>query len=78
MHFVASLDAVPAVRSLVTFIRLPLCAPRNPELNFAAMARGMGVPASTATTCEELADQFCKALAEPGPHVIEALVPSAF
>jgi acetolactate synthase I/II/III large subunit len=49
----------------------------NPEMNFVAMARGMGVPASTARTSEELADQFSKALKEPGPHLIEALVPSA-
>ena len=49
----------------------------NPDMNFVAMARGMGVPASTATTSEELADQFSKALKEPGPHLIEALVPSA-
>ena len=49
----------------------------NPDMNFVAMAQGMGLPASTATTCEELADQFSKALKEPGPHLIEALVPSA-
>ena len=48
----------------------------NPDLDFVAMARGMGVPASTATTCEELAEQFTTALTEPGPHLIEALVPS--
>jgi len=41
------------------------------------MAQGMGLRGSTATTCEELADQFSKALKEPGPHLIEALVPSA-
>jgi acetolactate synthase I/II/III large subunit len=46
-------------------------------MNFVAIARGMGVPASTARTSEELADQFSKALQEPGPHLIEALVPSA-
>ena len=49
----------------------------NPDMNFVAMARGMGVPASTARTADELADQFSKALQEPGPHLIEALVPSA-
>jgi acetolactate synthase-1/2/3 large subunit len=48
----------------------------NPDMNFVAIARGMGVPASTARTSEELADQFSKALQEPGPHLIEALVPS--
>ena len=35
----------------------------------------MGVPATRATTAEELADQLAKALAEPGPHLIEAMVP---
>jgi acetolactate synthase-1/2/3 large subunit len=50
----------------------------NPDMSFVAMARGMGVPASIARTSEELADQFSKALKEPGPHLIEALVPSAF
>lgn len=48
----------------------------RPDLDFVAMAGGMGVPASRATTAEELAIQFEKALAEPGPHLIEAMVPS--
>lgn len=48
----------------------------RPDMDFAAMSRGMGVPATRATTAEELADQFAKALAEPGPHLIEAMVPS--
>jgi acetolactate synthase I/II/III large subunit len=47
----------------------------GPDLDFVSMSRGMGVPASRATTAEELADQFAKALAEPGPHLIEAMVP---
>ncbi len=47
----------------------------NPNLDFVSLATGMGVPASRATTCEELATQFKKALAEPGPHLIEAIVP---
>jgi acetolactate synthase-1/2/3 large subunit len=50
----------------------------RPDLDFVALARGMGVPASRASTAEELADQFGKALAEPGPHLIEAMVPSLF
>ena len=49
----------------------------KPDMDFVAMARGMGVPASTAMTAEELADQFSKALKEPGPYLIEAIVPSA-
>jgi acetolactate synthase-1/2/3 large subunit len=39
-----------------------------------ALATGMGVPASRATTAEELADQVRRALAEPGPHLIDAVL----
>ncbi|GLZ39556.1 acetolactate synthase large subunit [Actinokineospora sp. NBRC 105648] len=48
----------------------------RPDLDFVSIARGMGVPATRATTAEELAEQFAAALAEPGPHLIEAMVPS--
>ena len=46
-------------------------------LDFVALAKGLDVPATRATTAEELADQLCKAIAEPGPHLIEAVVPPA-
>ncbi|KMS92797.1 decarboxylase, partial [Streptomyces regensis] len=46
-----------------------------PDLDFARIAEGMGVPASTATTAEELADRFRRAVAEPGPHLIDARIP---
>lgn len=46
----------------------------RPPLDFTALAAGMGVPASRATTAEEFAAQLSKALAEPGPHLIEALL----
>jgi acetolactate synthase I/II/III large subunit len=46
----------------------------RPPLDFTALAAGMGVPASRATTAGEFAAQLSKALAEPGPHLIEALV----
>ena len=48
----------------------------GPELDFVALATGMGVPASRATTCEDFADQLRTALATKGPTVIEAIVPS--
>jgi acetolactate synthase I/II/III large subunit len=48
----------------------------GPDLDFVSLAQGMGVPATRATTAEELADQFAKAQAEPGPHLIEAMVPA--
>ena len=47
-----------------------------PALDFVALAQGMGVPATRATTSEELVDQLGRALATPGPTVIEAIVPS--
>ena len=46
----------------------------GPELDFVSLAQGMGVPASRATTAEELAEQLQKALAEPGPHLIDAVL----
>jgi acetolactate synthase-1/2/3 large subunit len=48
----------------------------RPDLDFVALATGMGVPATRATTCEAFADQLTAALATRGPTVIEAIVPS--
>ncbi|MGU3499599.1 acetolactate synthase large subunit [Mycobacterium sp. C31M] len=48
----------------------------RPDIDFVAIATGFGVPASRATTAEELADQFRAALAAPGPHLIDAAVPA--
>jgi acetolactate synthase-1/2/3 large subunit len=47
----------------------------GPALDFVALATGMGVPATRATTAGELAAQFRTALAEPGPHLIDAVLP---
>jgi acetolactate synthase-1/2/3 large subunit len=46
----------------------------RPDLDFTALARGMGVPAARAADAGEFADQVRRALAEPGPHLIEVLV----
>jgi acetolactate synthase-1/2/3 large subunit len=48
----------------------------RPSLDFTALATGMGVPATRSTTAEEFAAQLRTALAEPGPHLIEAVVPA--
>jgi acetolactate synthase I/II/III large subunit len=48
----------------------------GPDLDFVALATGMGVPATRATTCEDFAEQLSAALGARGPHVIEAVVPS--
>jgi acetolactate synthase-1/2/3 large subunit len=46
----------------------------RPSLDFVALANGMGVPASRARTPTEFGAQLQQALAEPGPHLIEALI----
>ncbi|MUL83741.1 MULTISPECIES: acetolactate synthase large subunit [unclassified Mycolicibacterium] len=48
----------------------------RPDIDFASIAQGFGVPATRATTAEELATQFRTALAEPGPHLIDAALPA--
>jgi len=48
----------------------------RPDLDFVSLATGMGVPATRATTAEEFTDQLERSLAEPGPSVIEAMIPS--
>jgi acetolactate synthase-1/2/3 large subunit len=45
-----------------------------PGLDFVSLSRGLGVPATRASTADELADQLRAAFAEPGPHLIEAMV----
>jgi acetolactate synthase-1/2/3 large subunit len=46
----------------------------NPDIDFVAIAEGFGVPAKRATTAEELATHFSAAIAEPGPHLIDAIL----
>src|SRR4051812_7633943 len=43
----------------------------GPALDWVALARGMGVPAEQATTAGEVATAIERALAEPGPHLVE-------
>ena len=48
----------------------------SPALDFVRIAEGMGVPARRVATAEELADALRWAFDEPGPHLIEATMPS--
>jgi acetolactate synthase I/II/III large subunit len=48
----------------------------RPTMDFVKIAEGMGVPARRATTAEEFADALRAAFAEPGPHLVDAVVPS--
>jgi acetolactate synthase I/II/III large subunit len=49
-----------------------------PEIDFVSLAQGFGVPASRPETAEAFSDALERAFAEPGPHLIEAVVPSLF
>ncbi len=46
----------------------------GPEIDFAALARGMGVPGRRADTAEDFADALQQGIAEPGPCLIEAVI----
>ncbi len=50
----------------------------NPGLDFVHLAQGMGVHAVRATTTDEVVAALENALRTPGPHLIEAMVPSTF
>jgi acetolactate synthase I/II/III large subunit len=49
-----------------------------PDLDFVSIARGLGVPAVRCENSEDLGAALDRALAEPGPHLIEAMVPSEY
>ncbi|MBA3454232.1 MAG: acetolactate synthase large subunit [Deltaproteobacteria bacterium] len=59
-------DPGPRARSLLSL--------ENPAMDFVLLARGMGVPASRAETAESLHEALGRALREPGPHLIEAVI----
>jgi acetolactate synthase-1/2/3 large subunit len=46
----------------------------NPDLDWVALATGMGVEATRATTVAEFTDAFSAAMAEPGPRLIEVVL----
>ncbi len=49
----------------------------GPVLNFSQLAQGLGVPAVRADTAGGFVRALEKALATPGPHLIEAMVPQS-
>ena len=49
----------------------------GPVLDFSRLAEGMGVDAARCTTPDMFVRALERALAEPGPHLIEAIVPPA-
>ncbi len=50
----------------------------RPELNFAAMACGMGVPAARVTTPAEIGPAIRQALAAPGPFLLDVVLEGNF
>jgi acetolactate synthase-1/2/3 large subunit len=48
----------------------------EPKLDLVALGTGLGVPSRRVASAEELTDALEGAIAEPGPHLIEAPVPS--
>jgi acetolactate synthase-1/2/3 large subunit len=50
----------------------------NPDIDFVALARGLGVPASRPATAEDFTRELERSLNTPGPALIEAVVPSIF
>ena len=48
----------------------------RPTMDFVKISEGMGVAARRVTTAEEFADALRSAFAEPGPQLIDAVVPS--
>jgi acetolactate synthase-1/2/3 large subunit len=50
----------------------------SPDIDFVALARGFGVPASRPESAEQFAVELQRAFAEPGPHLIDAVIPSLF
>ena len=50
----------------------------GPDLDFVEIGKGLGVPAQRVDTGEDLVDALQRAIAEPGPHLIEVVIPVAF
>ncbi len=48
----------------------------RPELDFVKLGTGFGVPSRRVDTAQELVDALHRAGAEPGPQLIEAVIPS--
>ena len=54
----------------------PLINLDGARLDYVGMAQAMGVSAAHVETAEQFAEQLSRALSEPGPHLIEAVVPA--
>ena len=48
----------------------------DPDLDFVRLASGFGVPSQRVDTAEQLTGALERDIAEPGPHLIEAVLPA--
>lgn len=46
----------------------------RPDIDFCALAHGLGVQAERATTAEEFTAALARALADDGPRLVEAIL----
>ena len=60
-------EAGPRARDMLDLSR--------PDLDFTAIAQGLGVPAARATDAESFTTELERALAAPGPNLVEAVIP---
>jgi acetolactate synthase-1/2/3 large subunit len=50
----------------------------GPDLDFVSIGNGLGVPSRRADTAEALIDALERAVAEPGPQLIEVVIPPVY
>jgi acetolactate synthase-1/2/3 large subunit len=50
----------------------------SPDLDFVEIAKGFGVPSRRAETAQALVDALERAVAEPGPQLIEVVIPTVY
>jgi acetolactate synthase-1/2/3 large subunit len=48
----------------------------NPDLDFVALGTGLGISSRSVDTAEHLTGALERAIADPGPHLIEAVIPA--
>ena len=48
----------------------------NPDLDFVELGTGLGISSRRVDTAEQLMGALEHAIAEPGPHLIEAVIPA--
>jgi acetolactate synthase-1/2/3 large subunit len=48
----------------------------RPDVDFVSLAKGFGVPSKRVDSAEDPLTELKRAIAEPGPHLIEVLVPN--